>query len=55
MVGLTDRGVAAKAGDPPTVQPCARGTWHVRMVVETVLAMLTHVCHLKKMSQRRWP
>lgn len=25
------------------------------MVVETVLAMLTQVCHLKKVSQRRWP
>jgi hypothetical protein len=25
------------------------------MVVETVLAMLTRVCQLKKMSQRRWP
>ncbi len=30
-------------------------TWNVRMVIETVLAMLTRVCHLKKMSQRTWP
>jgi hypothetical protein len=25
------------------------------MVVETVLAMLTRVCQLKKITQRRWP
>jgi hypothetical protein len=25
------------------------------MVIETVVAMLTQVCHLKKNSQRRWP
>lgn len=55
MVVLTDMGFHAKAGDPPNMQPCPRNTWNVRMVVETVLAMLTHVCHLKKVSQRTWP
>ena len=55
MVVFTDMGFHAKHGDPPNMKPCPRNTWNVRMVVETVLAMLTHVCHLKKMSQRRWP
>ncbi len=55
MVVLTDMGFHSKTGNPPTMKPCARGTWNVRMVVESVLAMLTHVCQLKKMSQRRWP
>ena len=55
MVVVTDMGFAAKAGNPPTMQPCTRNTWNVRMVVETVLAMVTHVCRLKKVSQRTWP
>jgi hypothetical protein len=54
MVVLTDMGFHAKGGNPPNMQPCKRNTWNVRMVVETVLAMLTHVCHLKKVSQRSW-
>jgi hypothetical protein len=55
MVVLTDMGFHAKAGDPPNMKACSRNTWNVRMVIETVLAMLTRVCHLKKMSQRTWP
>lgn len=55
MVVLTDMGFHAKGGNPCNMQPCKRNTWNVRMVVETVLAMLTHVCHLKKVSQRTWP
>jgi len=33
---------------------CPRGTWNVRMMAETVLSMLTTVCHLKKMLHRVW-
>ncbi len=55
MVVLTDTGFHAKTGDPPNMKPCKRGTWNVRMVVETVLAMLTTVCHFKHMRHRTWP
>ncbi len=55
MIVLTDTGFHAKAGDPPNMKPCARGTWNVRMVIETVLAMLTSVCHFKHISHRTWP
>ncbi len=55
MVVLTDTGFHAKTGDPPNMKPCKRGTWNVRMVVETVLAMLTRVCHFKRLSHRKWP
>jgi hypothetical protein len=55
MVVLTDTGFHAKAGDPANMKPCKRGTWNVRMVVETVLSMLTTVCRLKKLSHRTWP
>jgi hypothetical protein len=54
MVILTDRGFHATRGDPPNMKPCQRGTWNVRMVVETVLSMLTTVCHFKKLSHRTW-
>ncbi len=54
MVVFTDTSFHAAAGDPPNQKACKRGTWNVRMVVETVLSMLTTVCHLKKASQRTW-
>jgi hypothetical protein len=55
MVVLTATGFHAKTGDPPNMKVCPRGTWNVRMVVETVLAMLTTVVHFKKVSHRSWP
>lgn len=54
MVVLTDTGFHAKEGDPPNMKVCPRGTWNVRMVVETVLSMLTTVCHFKKVGHRVW-
>lgn len=55
MVILTDMQFHAKHGDPPNLKPCKRGTWSGRMVVETVLSMLTNTCHCKKLSHRTWP
>lgn len=54
MVVLTDTGFHAKAGDPENMKVCQRGTWNVRMVVETILSMLTTVFHFKKVSHRVW-
>jgi hypothetical protein len=54
MVIFTDTGFQAKAGDPPNMKVCPRGTWNVRMVIETVLSMLTTVVRLKKLSHRTW-
>jgi len=54
MIILTDHGFYSKAGNPANMKVCARGRWGERMVVERVLAMLTSVCHCKKMSQRVW-
>jgi hypothetical protein len=51
---FTDTGFHATTGDPPNMKPCKRGTWTGRMVVETVLAMLTTVCQFKKLSHRTW-
>lgn len=54
MVIFTDTGFHAQHGDPANMKPCKRGTWNGRMVVETVLSMLTTVCQFKKMSHRTW-
>jgi hypothetical protein len=52
MVVLADRGFHARGGDPPNLKICPRGHWNDRMVIETVLSMLTTISHFKKISQR---
>jgi hypothetical protein len=54
MIVLTDTGFHAKTGDPVNMKVCPRGTWNTRMLVETVLSMLTTVFHSKHMSHRVW-
>src|SRR4029453_6462243 len=54
MIILTDTGFHAKTGDPANMKVCPRGTGNTRMVVETVLSMLTTVCHCKQMHHRVW-
>jgi hypothetical protein len=39
--------------DPPNMKVCKWGTWNTRMLVETVLSMLTTVCHLKKLAHHQ--
>lgn len=54
MIVLTDTGFHAHTGDPTNMKICQRGTWNGRMIVETVLSMLTTVCHSKQMHHRVW-
>ena len=54
MVVFSDLGFHAKKGDPPNLKLCRRGQWNQRMLVETVLSMLTQVWHLKKVAHRVW-
>jgi hypothetical protein len=54
MVILTDTAFHSKEGDPANMKPCQRGTWNVRMVLETVLSMLTVISHFKKVGHRVW-
>jgi len=44
----------AAEGDPANLKLCQRGEWEDRMLVETVLSMLTLVCHCKKVMHRGW-
>ena len=39
---------------PTNLRPCKRGEWNSRMLVETLLSMLTVVCHFKHLSHRVW-
>ena len=52
-VVLVDSAFHGQTGDPPNMKVCPRGTWNTRMLVETVLSMLTTVCHLKKLAHRQ--
>jgi len=57
MVVLTDTGfhtTPKKGGDPLNMKVCQPDTWNERMVIEDVFAMLTTVCHLKKIGHRVW-
>jgi hypothetical protein len=54
MIVLSDTGFHAAAGDPANLKLCQRGEWQDRMLVETVLSMLTVVCHFKKVMHRVW-
>ena len=54
MIVLSDTGFHAAEGDPTNLKVCLRGEWQARMLVETVLSMLTLVCHVKKVMHRGW-
>jgi hypothetical protein len=50
-----DTAFHAAAGDPTNLKVCRRGEWHDRrMLIETVLSMLTVVSHFKKVTHRVW-
>jgi hypothetical protein len=54
MIVLSATGFPATEGDPTNLKLCARGPWNTRMLVETVLSMLTGVGHLQKVLHRTW-
>jgi hypothetical protein len=54
MIVLSDTAFHAAEGDPANLKLCQRGAWEDRMLVETVLSMLTLVCHCKKVMHRGW-
>ncbi len=54
MIVLSDMAFHAAEGDPTNLKLCPRGEWEDRMLVETVLSMLTLVCHFKRVMHRVW-
>jgi hypothetical protein len=51
---FSDTGFAKQEWHPTNLRLCQRGEWNVRMVVETVLSMLTSICHFKHMAHKVW-
>ena len=49
---LADVGFNSAAGLPSNLKLCPRGTWNERMLVETMLSLVTMVCGLKKVFHR---
>src|SRR6266581_4798919 len=54
MIVLSDTAFHAAEGDPANLKLCPRGAWQDRLLVETVLSMLTLVCHFKRVMHRVW-
>lgn len=53
-VFLTDQGFHSAKGDVPNMKVCKRGSWNNRMLVETVLSLLTRCFGFKHATQRVW-
>lgn len=54
MIVFCDEGFSKKDWHPDNLKLCQRGQWNTRMLQETVLSMLTSVCHLKRLAHRDW-
>lgn len=54
MLVFSDTGFDKKDWESANLKSCKRGEWNTRMMVETVLSMLTTVCHFKKVGHRVW-
>ena len=51
---FADKGFAKVDWHPTNLRLCQRGEWNVRMVIETVLSMLTYICQFKHMAHKAW-
>ena len=54
MLVFGDPHFVKKVWYPTNFKPCKRGDWNSRMIIETVLSMLTVVCRFKQLSHRVW-
>ena len=54
MLVFSDTGFEKSDWHPTNLKICQRGEWNTRMLIETILSMLTVVCHFKKVAHRIW-
>jgi hypothetical protein len=54
MIVFSDTGFRKQGWNPANLRLCQRGEWNVRMLVETVLSMLTYVCDFKHSRHKVW-
>jgi hypothetical protein len=55
MAIFSDTGFRKADWHPKNLKICQKGEWNSRMIVETVLSMLTLIDHFKKVMHRKWP
>lgn len=54
MIVFSDTGFEKSDWHPVNLRPCKRGEWNVRMLIETVLSMLTYFCDFKHSHHKLW-
>lgn len=54
MLVFSDSNFVKLDWHPANLKICQRGEWNTRLLIETILSMLTVVCHFKKVSHRIW-
>lgn len=54
MIVFADMAFQKKDWRPDNLRLCQRGEWNVRMLVETVLSMLTYICDFKRSRHKVW-
>ena len=54
MVIFADMAFEKVDWHPDNLRLCQRGEWNVRMLVETVLSMLTYICDFKRSRHKVW-
>jgi len=53
-VVFSDESFSKKDWHPTNLRICKRGEWNVRMLIETVLSMLTYICDFKRSHHKVW-
>jgi hypothetical protein len=54
MVVFSDTAFAKVGWHPTNLRLCQRGEWNVRMLIETILSMLTYICDFKHTRHKAW-
>jgi hypothetical protein len=54
MIVFSDTAFAKVDWHPTNLRLCQRGEWNVRMVIETILSMLTYICDFKHTRHKVW-
>jgi len=54
MVVFSDTGFEKSDWHPTNLRVCERGEWNVRMLIETVLSMLTYICDFQHSRHKVW-
>lgn len=54
MVVFSDAAFAKGDWHPTNLRLCQRGEWNVRMLIETILSMLTYICDFKRTRHKVW-